>query len=695
MTAKTDKSPGFDELMAEVEAAGSLDAPAFVRPADEVLPSDRIALARTVMHIKELLFHGDNRHMVFRYGRKNIEKMVDFLRRAQKQIKENGWQYHVPMPYQEDFHRSFKRHRCIFGGNRCLAKGTLVRMWDSSTKAIEDIEIGDAVRGTDPFGDTCRATVQLKWRSVFDETTRFILEDMSEIVCSPNHNFPVFVFNARRDDRLFKVKNADFIRSALVTPGTNVFLLRGGGSLVRIMSFDDLDGATEMFDITVDSPGSLYELGNGIVTHNSGKTHGGVYELTCFLMGFHPYKPKLFIPPDARLMVAGKTMKTIREAINPKLFSMLPQRKISEIKYLRNDVIDYLVMEGGRRLVFCSYDQRRERFQGPSYFAVHLDEEPPEDIYQEVLMRLIDTKGWLWMTLTALTGLSWVYYTLYQNPDADSEHEDYYWYTEDNSTLDQDEVARVMDKLPEDVRRARARGEFIGASGLIYPWLHTDEAYTQPFDIPAHWQLIRVIDPSAAGTTAVLWVAIDPYSNLWPYREYYERGRSVSEHCHHIQQLSGQEAYVLDLIDGQSLAASGGANLETVYHQYLTHLNAGSYSTSPLIPFTDKKIEDGIFSVWEYMRAAESYVAGVEPEHPFLRPFSNLPNFRNEARKYRWQILQSGPAKGVSTNKPIGKDDHLMDCLRYACHYRLRYAYAGPSTKPKHGYRYKDPVTNY
>lgn len=57
-------------------------------------------------------------------------------------------------------------------------------------------------------------------------------------------------------------------------------------------------------------------------------------------------------------------------------------------------------------LVFKSYDQRREKFQGDTLDGIWLDEEPPLDIYTECLTRTNATGGMVFMTFTPLMGMS-------------------------------------------------------------------------------------------------------------------------------------------------------------------------------------------------------------------------------------------------------------------------------------------------
>jgi phage terminase large subunit-like protein len=61
---------------------------------------------------------------------------------------------------------------------------------------------------------------------------------------------------------------------------------------------------------------------------------------------------------------------------------------------------------GVSTLQLKSYDQGRVAFQGTAQDFIHLDEEPPLDIYTECLLRLMTRNGLLVLTATPLSGLT-------------------------------------------------------------------------------------------------------------------------------------------------------------------------------------------------------------------------------------------------------------------------------------------------
>ena len=64
------------------------------------------------------------------------------------------------------------------------------------------------------------------------------------------------------------------------------------------------------------------------------------------------------------------------------------------------------VTGGLSRLGLKSYDQKRKSFQGTAQHVIWLDEEPPEPVYSECLLRTMTTDGLIILTFTPLLGLS-------------------------------------------------------------------------------------------------------------------------------------------------------------------------------------------------------------------------------------------------------------------------------------------------
>ena len=142
--------------------------------------------------------------------------------------------------------------------------------------------------------------------------------------------------------------------------------------------------------------------------NRSGKTECGAVEAIWTALGNHPFRENR---KDVFGWVVSLSMQVQRD---------VAQRKI--LHYLRPDYILDIVMQSGRKdspetgivdqivlknsfggtsvIGFKSCDQGREKFQGSSLDFVWFDEEPPRDVYEECLMRVLDKEGDIFGTMT-------------------------------------------------------------------------------------------------------------------------------------------------------------------------------------------------------------------------------------------------------------------------------------------------------
>lgn len=104
------------------------------------------------------------------------------------------------------------------------------------------------------------------------------------------------------------------------------------------------------------------------------------------------------------------------------------------------------------RLYFKSYEKGRSKLQGETLDFAALDEEPPLDIYTEVLTRTNATKGIVWITFTPLLGMSEVVRLFLQNPtpersDTNMTIEDVGHYTPEERAATRCSRLRLFDSL--------------------------------------------------------------------------------------------------------------------------------------------------------------------------------------------------------------------------------------------------------
>lgn len=153
-----------------------------------------------------------------------------------------------------------------------------------------------------------------------------------------------------------------------------------------------------------------------------GKSFTAGYELTCHLSGWYPtwWDGRRFDKP-IRAWAAGDTGKTVRAILQELLLGpagawgtgMIPAESIARVIRGSGGVADTVeivyvnhVSGGVSQLMFKSYEQRRESFQGTTQDVIWLDEEPSLEIYTECLLRTLTNNGMLILTFTPLLGVS-------------------------------------------------------------------------------------------------------------------------------------------------------------------------------------------------------------------------------------------------------------------------------------------------
>lgn len=194
---------------------------------------------------------------------------------------------------------------------------------------------------------------------------------------------------------------------------------------------------------------------------------------------------------------------------------MIPKDAIKDMSPRRGlaDAVDTLIVQFGGGgdvqageclLGFKSYDQGREKWQGPTLGLVWFDEEPPEDIYSEGLTRTNVDLCPVYVTFTPLLGMSNVVkrFVLDKPPGTHV------------TTMTIDDVdhytpaqrAAIVASYPAHERDARSKGIPQLGSGRVFT-LSEDAIKVESFKIPPHWPQICGIDfgwdhPSAGSRLA-------------------------------------------------------------------------------------------------------------------------------------------------------------------------------------------------
>jgi phage terminase large subunit-like protein len=404
--------------------------------------------------------------------------------------------------------------------------------------------------------------------------------------------------------------------------------------------------------------------------NRTGKTECGAVEACWYARGNHPYKD---IKIPTRGWVVSLTNEVQRDVAQKKVLGYIDPKWIVDIHVRsgrkddpENAIIDFIIIEsvhGGHSVIgFKSCDQGRAKFQGTSQHYIWFDEEPPKEIYDECKMRVLDTQGDIWGTMTPLQGLTWVYDVIYMNETQDENI--IYWLMQwaDNPHLNVDEIKQLERTMTEEEREARQYGKFVAMSGLVYKEFNEEIHVIDPFDVPKEWYDNISIDPGLDAPLSAHFYAVDGDNNIYVIEEHYKAGESVEWHSRRLHEIAsrlrwptkygGMLESLIDSAANQKTLAAEKSVTELFYE------NKIAADTN-----VEKDVWTGIQRVKQYLKLRDHPQTSVWPRgKPKLFIFRNCVNMIREIKSYRWKPQTES---GEQIDRPTKKNDHAMDELKY------------------------------
>ena len=298
-----------------------------------------------------------------------------------------------------------------------------------------------------------------------------------------------------------------------------------------------------------------------------------------------------------------------------------------------NGAIDYVQIQhssgGISTLYFKSYKQGREKFQGARCHLIHLDEEPPKDVYTECNMRLADVdgkgQGRLILTMTPLKGYTETmsYFLEHRLTKEKSEEiqsiedlqkEDtvirnepeivfkgkYYiqasW--DDNPHLSDATKKQLRSSLKPYELEAREKGIPSIGSGLVYQ-VSESEFLIDPIEIKSHWPCVFGMDVGFFAPTAVVFLAHDKDNDiLYIYKEYSVTEKTAAQHASSLMMMGCD--WIPGICDPAVNQGSqrDGEKLIDDYARAGLKLNKGKYAKELAVDSVLERIRTGRFKVF-------------------------------------------------------------------------------------------------
>ena len=413
--------------------------------------------------------------------------------------------------------------------------------------------------------------------------------------------------------------------------------------------------------------------------NRSGKTFALVIEAAMQFTGRVPKSLEGLIPPhrldpSRRLRLCTVDYpNNFTKVIWPYIATLIHPDDIADVSRDSGRIRAITNKKGGF-IEFMMYESEVSKFQGSSRHAILYDEEPPEEIRDENLMRLVDTDGEEMFAMTPINeanyGCSspWVFDKLFSmahrvtelergefisttNPEGDINTECFFANIFDNQAISPVAAERILSKFGDEERLVRQSGKFLFLSGLVYKEFNEKHHLIEPFDDwyrGSHkddYTLYIAIDPHPRTPHNALFICARRDGLLFVVDELFTRTTGAKELVEFIQaKQMGKTANVI-LIDPLALTPdpSTGSCL------------AWDLAEAGLVPVPIEATKDkarGIIKVRE----------ALSDKHIFVN--RELKNFRYEITHYVWDNwTKSTAGKKGEKQKPIDRADHAMENL--------------------------------
>lgn len=255
--------------------------------------------------------------------------------------------------------------------------------------------------------------------------------------------------------------------------------------------------------------------------------------------------------------------------------------------------------DGVTQIVFKSYEQRREKLQGATVDLIWCDEQPPEDVYSELLARTSASDegrgGHVMVSFTPVgksgaAGVTYKYLSEYSAdriairiPSEEAEH------------ISAERSAELADEYSEEERESRIEGTPQLGSGQVYPieLLPSIVRSFNPDTLPLYARWCVGIDFGATAFAAVM-IAWQPDVGLvWVVDSFQAERSSALYHVQRIHSMTrGLRMAVAWPQDGLQTERASGQGIITQYIGY--GLNAMKHYAVNGGTGKDNSVEPGI-----------------------------------------------------------------------------------------------------
>jgi phage terminase large subunit-like protein len=327
-----------------------------------------------------------------------------------------------------------------------------------------------------------------------------------------------------------------------------------------------------------------------------------------------------------------------------------------------------LTFANGSKIDFLTYGMSLEKHAGVPRHMIGFDEEPPRDIFNESMMRLMDYDGKWVIAATPINGMEWIFDLLVEPALAgDLPDVEVFELVGDNPYLQAEDKSKFMLGMDKEEREIRGEGKFVARSGLVFPKIKDNLSKFVLDEVPdvlgmvaAGWQIYTTMDHGWNNPTAWLWLAVSREGECVVFSEHYASEVTVPEHATIV--LTREQGW---LIPEEDIIRSGDPHIDqtsgiTGTSVLAAYAENGVYIGTSTIPRGTGSVMIGIEKLQQYFRL------GLDG-YPKLRISPNCLHLIRELKKLRWATYDSAKTAYTKNKREEinEKDDHAFDALRY------------------------------
>lgn len=330
-----------------------------------------------------------------------------------------------------------------------------------------------------------------------------------------------------------------------------------------------------------------------------------------------------------------------------------------------DNALHVFTFANGSTIDFVTHGQGLDKHGGVPRHIIYFDEEPPQDVFNENVMRLLDYDGRWAIAATPVKGMGWTYDLLWE-PAQNGERPDVSTHTlsaAKNPHLVTTDLGKFAIGMSKEEREIRFEGKFVARSGLVFPTfaMNLDKfVLSEPFIPPKNWEWYSSTDHGYNNPTAWLWHAVGPAGQIVTFAEHYASKMTIPEHAAIVKDRErgfgkAPEVRVGDPAMKQHQGVTG-TNIIQEYGVRGLYINVETITNDVVI---------GIEKMQQYFAFREDSPWGVGFPTWVISP--NCPNLIRELKKLRWKTYNSDRISYDSNLQEAvhKKDDHAFDSTRY------------------------------